>query len=118
MVNSDLERNGSVRAVVDDAGTVLETASFNVYDFGARLYDPALGRWLSQDPISENTINISPYAFCLDNPLVYVDLFGLSSYSVNGEIHTIDDGDDNFSMSVPMEELEKLKKKFNKGLLV
>ena len=75
---------GSVRAVVNDTGTVLETddyyplggplptgtstalqpekyqgkdwnpaASFNVYDFGARLYDPALGRWLSQDPLAE-----------------------------------------------------------------
>ena len=75
---------GSVRAVVNDAGTVLETddyyplggplptgtstalqpekyqgkewipaASFNVYDFGARLYDPALGRWISQDPLAE-----------------------------------------------------------------
>ena len=64
---------GSVRAVVDDAGTVLETVSFNVYDFGARLYDPALGRWLSQDPLAEKYQAHSPYLFCAGNPMRFVD---------------------------------------------
>ena len=40
------------------------SASFNVYDFGARLYDPALGRWLSQDPLAEKYQAHSPYLFC------------------------------------------------------
>ncbi len=100
---------GSVRAVVNDAGTVLETddyyplggplptgtsttlqpekyqgkewnpaAAFNVYDFGARIYDPALGRWLSQDPMAEKYYPHSPYLFCAGNPMKFVDPDGSS----------------------------------------
>ena len=52
------------------------TASFNVYDFGARLYDPALGRWLSQDPLAEKCYAHSPYLFCAGNPMKFVDPTG------------------------------------------
>ena len=48
-------------------------ASFNVYDFGARLYDPALGRWISQDPMAEKYYPQSPYLFCAGNPMKFVD---------------------------------------------
>ena len=45
----------------------------NLYDFGARRYDPATGRWLSQDPLSEKYYGHSPYLFCAANPMRYVD---------------------------------------------
>ena len=46
-------------------------------DYGARQYDPVLGRWFAQDPLSEKYYGISPYAFCAGNPVRYVDFYGL-----------------------------------------
>ena len=48
----------------------------NLYDFGARRYDPATGRWLSQDPLSEKYYAHSPYLFCGANPMRFVDPTG------------------------------------------
>ena len=42
-------------------------------DYGARQYDPVLGRWFAQDPLSEKYYGISPYAFCANNPVKYLD---------------------------------------------
>ena len=42
-------------------------------DYGARQYDPILGRWFAQDPLSEKYYSISPYAFCANNPVKYLD---------------------------------------------
>ncbi len=52
----------------------------NLYDFGARRYDPATGRWLSQDPLAEKYYGHSPYLFCVANPMRYVDPEGGSIY--------------------------------------
>ena len=41
-------------------------------DYGARQYDPILGRWFAQDPLSEKYYGISPYAFCAGNPVKYL----------------------------------------------
>ena len=46
------------------------------YDFGARLYDPLLGRWFGIDPLCEKYYSWSPYVFCLDNPISYLDSDG------------------------------------------
>ena len=45
-------------------------------DFGARQYSPALRRWLTPDPLSEQAYGTSPYAFCNSNPVNYVDVDG------------------------------------------
>jgi RHS repeat-associated protein len=48
----------------------------NSYDFGARIYDPRLGRFLSIDPDFKQYPDWSPYVFALDNPIRLIDLAG------------------------------------------
>ena len=50
--------------------------SLGLYDFNARMYDPALGRFLSVDPMAEGYRHLSPYAYCAGNPVVYADKDG------------------------------------------
>jgi RHS repeat-associated protein len=45
----------------------------NVYDYGARTYMPDLGRWMHTDPLAEKMPSWSPYSFCFDNPMYFVD---------------------------------------------
>ena len=43
------------------------------YDFGARNYDAALGRWMNLDPLSEQYESYSPYNNTLNNPVYFID---------------------------------------------
>jgi RHS repeat-associated protein len=45
----------------------------NTYDYGARFYDPATGRWFSMDAMAEKYSDLSPYNYALNNPVIYVD---------------------------------------------
>ena len=47
------------------------------YDYGARFYDPAIGRWHSVDPAADRYPNISPFAYCANNPMIYIDPTGM-----------------------------------------
>ena len=48
----------------------------NSYDFGARILDPRLGRWLSVDPKFRLSPQNSPYCFGANNPIYYIDADG------------------------------------------
>lgn len=45
----------------------------NSYDFGARIYDPRLGRWLAVDPLAEKYVSHSPFSFVMNMPTIAVD---------------------------------------------
>lgn len=58
----------------------------DLYDFGARSYDPAIARFTGMDPLAEKNYYLSPYSYCANNPVNYIDPDGRDWY----EFYNID----------------------------
>ncbi len=56
-------------------GFLIDPVAF-AYDFGARMYDARLGRFLSVDPKTSSMPAWSPYSHCFNNPIRFVDKDG------------------------------------------
>ena len=48
----------------------------NQQDYGMRIYDPRLGRFLSEDPIARDYPELSPYQFSSNSPISGIDVDG------------------------------------------
>ncbi len=58
----------------------------NILDFGARIYDNRLGRWLSTDPLQSQYPDVSPYSYCYNNPIHFTDENGKWVRDQNGNV--------------------------------
>nr|WP_255369107.1 RHS repeat-associated core domain-containing protein [Flavobacterium sp. fv08] len=54
-----------------------------MYDYGARNYDPALSRWMNIDPLAEKYNFVSPYAYVVNNPVIFIDPNGKEIFIPN-----------------------------------
>ena len=74
-------------------------SSLPLIDYGARMYDPTIARWMSVDPMAEKYYPMSPYGYCAGNPIIMCDPNGtdpIYGRSFFGNIKLIgDDGNSN-----------------------
>jgi RHS repeat-associated protein len=66
----------------------------NMYDYGARNYDPAIGRWFNIDNLSEDYYDYSPYNYVYNDPVKHIDPDG------NGPEDIIIYGKNNSSLTI------------------
>jgi RHS repeat-associated protein len=59
-----------------------EFGTSNVYDYGFRIYNPSIGRFLSVDPLTRSYPELTPYQFASNTPIKAIDLDGLESWTV------------------------------------
>ena len=71
-------------------------ASIPFLDFGARMYNPAIARWTAADPLSEKYYGISPYVYCLGNPISIIDPNGMDIWTMDekGNVVWVKESDD------------------------
>ena len=111
------DHQGNNRVVISQSGTVEETNHYypfggafastsnvqpykyngkeldskkglNWYDYGARHYDAALGRFTTNDRFAEKYHSMSPYQYGANNPVKHIDVKGDSIIDINGKAIT------------------------------
>jgi hypothetical protein len=48
-----------------------------MYDYGFRIFNPRLAKFLSEDPLTKGYPMLSPYHYAHNNPVMFIDLDGL-----------------------------------------
>jgi RHS repeat-associated protein len=55
----------------------------NVYDYGFRIYNPRLGKFLSVDPLTKSYPELTSYQFASNTPIWAIDMDGLEAFRID-----------------------------------
>ena len=81
-----------------------------VLDYGARTYDPWLSRWTGIDPLAAKYHSTSPYAFCNNSPISFVDLDGRRWINKNGQLILDNNGVTKHASKVELELINEMNR--------
>jgi RHS repeat-associated protein len=87
-----------------------------LYYYGARYYDGRVSVWLGVDPLAEKYPNKTPYHFCSNNPINFVDPDGKDDYLDTEGNKIYNDGEGNGLRLVDKEVFKSLEKEVNKSM--
>ena len=59
-----------------------EFGSLTHYDYGFRIYNPSIGKFLSVDPLTKSYPMLTPYQFASNSPIGNIDIDGLEAISI------------------------------------
>ena len=105
----------------------------DLYDYGARQYDPTMGQFLTIDPLAEKYYHLTPYSYCGGDPVNAVDPDGdtirvdasfqhyflqsmVSAFGESNYNNFVFDNQCNFIINGSLNVTDKLQKKLLKGL--
>jgi len=91
----------------------------NSLDFGSRIYDPRIAKWMSADPERQLYPSFSPYSYAINSPIVFIDPVGkwIAKVKFDGENYYLAfeaEDDDNLEtlctqLGIPKESILKVE---------
>ena len=94
-----------------------EFGSITNYDYGFRIYNPAIGKFLSVDPLTSSYPQLTPYQFASNTPISGIDLDGLELITMHSADFTEQFQELEIKLNndkAVINQLEKFAKKYGK----